>query len=133
MKFSTDILSLSLEDSPMTDQSLASPVTNYAGATTTPMFNGPSLRPYPPTTRVGVVESHDVPFFEHGHQGKRERRKHGQNCARTRHYLDRETIARENSFDLAGRVTQTMRKKRKCRMNAESFAITSWTTVPSKT
>ena len=48
------------------------------------------------------------------------------------YYLDKETIAQDNDFDLVGKETANRRKIKNPRMNTQSFAITCWTSVSSK-
>ncbi len=60
----------------------------------------------PPINRTGRVTDHDRPYADYGH-------------------LDRETIAQEFQFNLQPPTTN----QPSIRLNAKSFAITSWTNV----
>jgi len=63
---------------------------------------------YPPMNQTGRVADRDRPYADYGH-------------------LDRETIAQEFQFNLQPPATTT--NETSIRLNAKSFAITSWTNV----
>jgi Geminivirus Rep catalytic domain len=63
---------------------------------------------YPPINQTGRVEDHDRPYAEYGH-------------------LDRQTIAQECQFNL--HPPSAANEQPLDRLNAKSFAITSWTNV----
>ena len=62
---------------------------------------------YPPINQTGPIADHDRPYADYGH-------------------LDRQTIAREFQFNLQPPATT---HETSIRLNAKSFAITSWTNV----
>ena len=62
--------------------------------------------PYPPMNLAGHVIAHDRPYADYGH-------------------LDRQTLANEFQFNLE----RPPKKQQALRLNAKSFAITSWTNV----
>ncbi|CAF3855559.1 unnamed protein product, partial [Rotaria sp. Silwood1] len=68
--------------------------------------------PYPPVNQTGLVQDHDRPYADYGH-------------------LNRQTIAQECQFNLQVPTTTTTAtlNKPSIRLNAKSFAITSWTNV----
>ncbi|CAF3513656.1 unnamed protein product [Rotaria socialis] len=73
----------------------------YATATTTPQFN---------QQPVSVDTQDDLSQYNYDHK-------------------DKQTIARENQFNLEGKNTAIRRKKKNPRMYTDSFAITCWSNV----
>ena len=65
---------------------------------------------YPPVNQTGPVKDHDRPYADYGH-------------------LNRQTIAEECRFNLQVPTTTMTMDKQSIRLNAKSFAITSWTNV----
>ncbi|CAF1168614.1 unnamed protein product [Rotaria magnacalcarata] len=88
------------ENENVLDQSTSS-IIRYVAATTAPQFNQQSAR----------VDTHDdLSQNNYDHQ-------------------DKQTIARENQFDLDGKNTAARRKLKNSRMNAHLFGITCWLNV----
>ncbi|CAF2045937.1 unnamed protein product [Rotaria magnacalcarata] len=88
------------ENENVLDQSTSS-IIRYVAATTAPQFNQQSAR----------VDTHDdLSQNNYDHQ-------------------DKQTIARENQFDLDGKNTAARRKLKNFRMNAHLFGITCWLNV----
>ncbi|CAF3380847.1 unnamed protein product [Rotaria socialis] len=82
-------------------QESTSSVILYATATTTPQFN---------QQPVSVDTQDDLSQYNYDHK-------------------DKQTIARENQFNLEGKNTAIRRKKKNPRMYTDSFAITCWSNV----
>ncbi|CAF1340813.1 unnamed protein product [Rotaria magnacalcarata] len=91
------------ENEHVLDQS-ASSIIRYAAATTAPQFNQQSAS-------VDMHDDRSQNNYDH---------------------QDKQTIARQNQFDLEGKNTALRRKKKNPRMNTDSFAITCWSNVPKE-
>jgi hypothetical protein len=100
-----DILETTMNTTTSTEYTQDNELKTSSVLASSPSSSSSSSHPYPPINQTGPIAAHDRPYADYGH-------------------LDRQMLANEFQFNL-----ERLGNKKTIRLNAKSFAITSWTNV----